>query len=34
MDNSLSDQKKFAIVNLKDDTFLNIDVKQEKQVPK
>ena len=34
MDNSLSDQKKFAIVNLKDDTFLNIDVKQEKQVLK
>ena len=34
MHNDLSDQKKFTIVNLKDDTLLNLAVNQEKHVDK
>ena len=32
MDTILSNQNRFTIVNLKDDTLLNFDVNQEKQV--
>ena len=34
MNNTLSDQKKFTIVNLKDDTLLNFAVNQEKHIDK
>ena len=34
MHNNLSDQKKFTIVNLKDETLLNLAVNQEKHVDK
>ena len=34
MDNILSDQNKFTIVNLKDDTLLNFAVNQEKHADK
>ena len=34
MDNILNNQKKFTLVNLKDDTLLNFAVNQEKHVDK
>ena len=34
MDNTLRDQKKFTIVNLKDDTLLSFAANQEKHVQK
>ena len=34
MNNTLSDQKKFTIVNMKDDTLLNFAVNQEKHIDK